>query len=384
MAATWGNNTWGANSWQSETVTNSLTAPATLTSSIGSLTAFNEEGWGRQEWGNSGWGVEYSVALSGLSLTSSLGSPSAAQEIPVPLTAPSSLTSSVGSIVTGIGVPITAPSSLTTSVGAVSEDVYATGWGRDDWGHEPWGDTHEPVITLTGLGLTSSVGDLSAFNEQGWGRDPWGYENWGESAMTVVVDVSSSGVATTGVGALSPTEMSIGLTGQSLTSSLGTPGLAFGVSTEPISGVSVTASVGAISPDADMAVGLSGLSATASVGAIAPADVMGLTGVSATASVGEVDVTPTELVNITAPSGLTVSLGTPIVEIGVPLTGLGVTASVGAITPADVMGLTGISATVSVGNVAPIGYNRITGTQSGNYSAVTGTQSGGYTRVDPA
>ena len=86
MAATWGNNTWGANSWQSETVTNSLTAPATLTSSIGSLTAFNEEGWGRQEWGNSGWGVEYSVALSGLSLTSSLGSPSAAQEIPVPLT----------------------------------------------------------------------------------------------------------------------------------------------------------------------------------------------------------------------------------------------------------------------------------------------------------
>ena len=31
------------------------------TSSVGSLEAFNEEGWGRQEWGNSGWGVEYAV-----------------------------------------------------------------------------------------------------------------------------------------------------------------------------------------------------------------------------------------------------------------------------------------------------------------------------------
>ena len=53
-------------------------------------------------------------------------------------------------------------------------------------------------------GSTITVGEVSAYNEQGWGRDPWGYENWGESAMTVVVDVSSSGVATASVGNPAP------------------------------------------------------------------------------------------------------------------------------------------------------------------------------------
>ena len=91
MAATWGNNTWGANTWQSETVALSLTAPSTLTSSIGAVQAHNIEGWGRQEWGNSGWGVEYSVALTGLSATSNVGSVDAKDIMDVSLTAPSDL-----------------------------------------------------------------------------------------------------------------------------------------------------------------------------------------------------------------------------------------------------------------------------------------------------
>ena len=53
MASTWGNNTWGSNEWADDTVTVVLTGQSS-TSSVGSLEAFNEEGWGRQEWGNSG------------------------------------------------------------------------------------------------------------------------------------------------------------------------------------------------------------------------------------------------------------------------------------------------------------------------------------------
>jgi len=53
------------------------------------------------------------------------------------------------------------------------------------------------------------------------------------------------------------------------------------------------------------------------------------------------------------------------------LTGVSATATPGSLTPTDVMGLTGVSATVSVGSVAPIGYERITCTQSGNYTRVT-------------
>ena len=73
------------------------------------------------------------------------------------------------------------------------------GWGRAEWGEEPWGESNNPVITLTGNGLTSAIGAVTIQDEinTGWGQDGWGVENWGESALTVVVDVESSGVATT-------------------------------------------------------------------------------------------------------------------------------------------------------------------------------------------
>jgi hypothetical protein len=387
MASVWGGDSpsvaWGVNSWAANTFPLDITAPSTLTSSVGDLESFNEEGWGRQEWGNSGWGVEYSVALSGLGLTSSIGTATGEQEIPVDITG-IGLTSSLGTPVQGIGVPITAPSTLTSSVGSISEDVYNVGWGRDDWGHEPWGDSDEPVITLTGLGATASVGDLSAFNEQGWGRDPWGYENWGESAMTVVVDVSSSGVGTTAVGSISPTEMAIGLTGQDATSSVGTPGLLFGSGDLSLSGVSATTSVGSIS-DIEIGVPLTGIGATASVGAITPADVMGLTGVGATSSVGSLEANDAQIIDISGVAA-TASVGSiSPAEMAVGLSGVSATASPGAISPTEmVMGLTGVSATVSVGQVGgPIAWQKVTPSQGGSWSKKTATQGGSWSKVTP-
>ena len=57
MASTWGNNTWGSNEWQDDVVTISVSG-LSATTSLGSLEAFNDIGWGRQQWSNSGWGVE--------------------------------------------------------------------------------------------------------------------------------------------------------------------------------------------------------------------------------------------------------------------------------------------------------------------------------------
>ena len=85
MASTWGTNTWGANAWASDEITVSLTGQS-ITSNVGSLEAFNKEGWGRQEYGNAAWGVQYAVAPSGLSITSSVGTPTAAQFITAELT----------------------------------------------------------------------------------------------------------------------------------------------------------------------------------------------------------------------------------------------------------------------------------------------------------
>ena len=72
MASTWGTNSWGDNSWQSNILTETLTG-VSASFSLGTIASFPEQGWGRQQYGNSGWNVEYSVALEGLSASTSLG-----------------------------------------------------------------------------------------------------------------------------------------------------------------------------------------------------------------------------------------------------------------------------------------------------------------------
>jgi len=337
-AASYGMRSWSTNQWGNQNEVDVSLTGLGLTSSIGDISAFPAQGWGSDTWGTEDWGESgFTLTLTGVSATASVGEPVA--------------------------------SSL-------------QGWGRSEWGEEPWGDSDNPTVSLSGIGATTSVGEVSAFNEQGWGRDPWGYENWGESAMTVVVDVSSSGVGTTAVGSISPTEMSVGLSGQGLTSSLGTPGLEFGPA-GAISGVSATVSVGSVDPV--IVVPLSGIGATSSVGAITPADVMGLTGVSSTTSIGSITIGSVKLVDPTGVSA-TSSVGSiTLADMQVGLSGVSATSGVGSISPTEmVMGLTGVSATISVGQVGgPIAWQKVTPTQGGSWSQKTATQGGSWSKVTP-
>ena len=326
----WGGNNpsvaWNENSWASNVLTVSLTAPAASTASVGSVTAFHEEGWGRQEWGNSGWGVDYAVQLSGLGATSSLGSLTAAQTITAELTAPSTLTSSLGSLTTtqlSIAA-LTAPSQMTSQLGDFDNAGTLVGWGRNGWGEEPYGDSFNKLVQPAGLSATASVGAIAPADVMG------------------LTGVS----ATTSVGAIAPADV-VGLTG-----------------------LSATTSVGSITPEIGEAI--SGLGATSSVGSITPADVVGLTGLGSTVSVGSITVTETQLVTITAPSGLTSSVGSIISQITVPLTApSSLTASVGSIAPANVVGITGLEATVSLGEVGgPIAWSLIEPSQDGNWSQI--------------
>ena len=279
MASTWGNNTWNANSWQSDIVTVSLTSPASI-SALGTPQSFNVEGWGRQAWNNSGWGVEYSVEPSGQSITSAVGSVQAVELQVVELTGIS------------INVDATFPTVENTT-----------------------------FVSLTGQLITSSLGTADGFNEAGWGRQAWNNSGWG-----VAFTVQVGGVSTTAsVGSVQARNVeTVELTGQAISSSVGeiSPADVVGVSTAGVitstlgaltnvgtlvgwgrngwneesygtsinslvvlSGVSATLNVGSLTP-ADV-VGLTGVSATASPGSLTPADVMGLTGVEATASVAE-------------------------------------------------------------------------------------------------
>ena len=185
MASVWGGDSpsvaWGHNSWQSNTVTISLTAPSGLTSSIGSITP-----------------IEMSVGLSGQAATSSVGS------ISVEF------------------VTLTAPSQMTSSVGDFDNAGTLVGWGRNGWGEEPYGDSWNKLIQPTGLSATSSVGTITP-------ADVVGVTGLGATSAvgTPTLDITSVEVLTApsaltaSVGSITPTEMVVGLTGQAATCSVG-------------------------------------------------------------------------------------------------------------------------------------------------------------------
>ena len=154
MASTWGTNTWGANAWQDDEITVSLSGQS-ATASVGDESAFNLEGWGRQQWGNSGWGVEYSVKPTGLSATVSLGTVVAAQFITAELTGIES-TASLGTLGIGSTVVLSSQSS-TVSLGDL-EAFNERGWGRLSWGEADWNEGRDETVSVTGIEATASVG----------------------------------------------------------------------------------------------------------------------------------------------------------------------------------------------------------------------------------
>ena len=66
-------------------------------------------------------------------------------------------------------------------------DAITSGWGADAWNTGgSWGKATDELVVLTGLSLTASVGNIEAFALQGWGRDTWNDGPWGESDNPVV------------------------------------------------------------------------------------------------------------------------------------------------------------------------------------------------------
>ena len=252
------------------------------------------------------------------------------------------------------------------------------GWGRLAWGKQAYGDS--PLVTLSGVSATASVGAPTVEVRPGWGTLDWGENGWGsvEEGIENLIGIG----ATASVGSLT-LEIGVPLTGVSATASCPTqldiPQL--------ITGVSATVSEGQLSLNdgADHVQGLATLVATTAVGSSTPADVVGLVGVSVTASVGpDLVITDTQVVDLQGlAAGATSSVGAIVPDgMALGISGVSSTSAVGSITPADVMGLTGVSATVTVGNPAPLGYGDIDITGNTSYSDVNKTNSASYSDVD--
>ena len=308
--------------------------------------------WGESgtTWGQGNWSEQnnYTLTLTGLSMTGSLGEPAAYSE---------------------------------------------QGWGRDGWGEEPWGDSYDPVIALTGYSISASLGTLAyAQSEEGWGRDEWGYGNWGENTTTVaditgfemtgLLGVAGWGRSTWGNdpwGAESIVNIELGepLTGFAITGALNTSlTLNYDFIFTLTNSFLGTVARGAISINngADHLQGLGGQAITGAIGSIAPADVVGVSGYTGTMSLGTATATNTELINITG-LGATSYLGTlPAVDdMRIGLSKLTTTASLGTLTVTDIaIGLTGYLITGSLGSsgVSPLGYKDIDITGNTSYTYV--------------
>jgi len=363
MANSWGESgtTWGQGDWGQQNVTTFsiesgiFSSIATTLNSDG-LLSYPEQGWGRSTWGSDDWG-DFSLThvLTGLSITTTL-----------------------------------------------NDDLAAfpnTGWGRDFYGEEPWGDSYDPVVTLDSLtAMSMSLGTFPyAQSEEGWGRDEWGYGNWGENTTTVVVTDSfeiSSALGPSGWG-VAPWDEQVGwggdlrfdttqlsvitFDGLNITSTLGTPTLAY----DFIFGITGPSAIGAgigtlsINNGADHTQGLASLNITSTLNSSGLAHTMTyeISGLSITSTLDtDLVVDNTEIVNISG-LAITSTLDTDLViaDMSIGLSALSaITSNVGAISPADVVGLTGLSFNVNLGSTgfAPLGYKDIDITGNTSYTYV--------------
>jgi hypothetical protein len=244
---TWGMLTWGLNTWGSQ---DGISVPLTglsTTTSLGTVIAASEDGWGADAWGDNTWGENaINVSIDGLSMSAALG---------------------------------------------------PEGWGVNSFGNGQWGDPFAfnpaSIIVPTGQTLSADVGDLtisridmvfsiSAPGAIGTGIGTLGINNGSDHTQGL-----ASLTAGSAVGSISPADV-MGLTGQVIKSEVNANGVSTGDTTAfTLASVTMSAEVGSISP-ADV-VGLTGVTFAADEGAISPTNMtVGLTGLSFTANINTV------------------------------------------------------------------------------------------------
>ena len=102
------------------------------------------------------------------------------------------------------------------------------GWGEGTYGNNPWGGFVSVDVSVTGFGLTSSLGTIPAVHGAapvpillGWGEGGWNQNAWGGRVSTAF-GVNDDGFSVTGsVGSVTVTGTgSVSLTGVAATTTL--------------------------------------------------------------------------------------------------------------------------------------------------------------------
>ena len=230
-----------------------------------------------------------------------------------------------------VTIDLTAPSLLTLSQGYAG---FSEGWGRLAWGENDWGRPGDDTdVSVTGVGLTSSLGDetVTAQINKGWGRNTWGNGVWGDSYS--VIPTGASATTSTGDVTINANSVHEIPTGASATASVGDDLVWRGDAYFSVTGTSATGSIGDVIVNENEVITLTGLGLTTSLGAalpIGPGNVS-LTGIGLTASLGD---------------------ERAFTDVTIPLSGLGLSSGLGTVVFVQFIPTPSVSSTVSLGTVS--------------------------------
>ena len=267
----------------------------------------------------------------------------------------------------------------------------ANTWGGagTTWGQNAWGEQSDVNLTLTGLSITATLGDLAyAASTEGWGRDQWGQNDWGADTYNVPVTgfEITAGLGAEGWGrstwgndawgeeSIVNIEIAEPLTGFAITASLGTPQINHDFIFTLSESFLGTLSLGSVTTIPDMVIGVSGYSITANLGNITEEVITYPTGYEATMSLGAISITSNPLVPVSG-FAITGSLGSlgAIDDMQIGVSGYSITASLGTTTVTDMaIGVSGfeVTSTLGSGGVAPLGYKDVDITGNTSYTYV--------------
>jgi len=299
-------------------------------------------GWGRKTWGASDWGdlSNETVSVSGIALSSSIGSETVSANADVSVTGQQlTLTNAgavggtsvlvevtgslesmaVGQTVIGIGVPTTSAGELQTTIGTATVDetkLTGEGWGRDAWGSFAWGVNYS--VALTGQELTITGGEEDAgtdFVAEVTGQELTSTQ--GSISLQIDQDIfvlASEDQLDSLIGSSSTTadaNVTVTAAGE-LSSSIGQ------VVPEPklevdVTGISASMTLGTFTLVQSTVEGVTGQELTLSIGDAEQASVYPVSGISLTGSVGDVTVIGTAGIDVSGIS-MSISAGSPTTQ----------------------------------------------------------------------
>lgn len=327
---TWGAQAWNVNSWGNQDEVFASPSAVTLTTSLGTVEAFPEQGWGSDTWGFENWGESaIDVTLTGLDLTIGFG----AKEAWGTSTWNASTTEWGGPFIPGVAIGQQVPETgeqLASTTGSVSVtaavEIFLSENPLSALNISEGSLADRTDVFPTGQQLSANLGTAVGQNEQGWGRDAWGDEVWGAEGDWGFVDVTGVSSSISLGNESTDVSVTVELSAQS------SPGWGAVIGWGEQSWGSATANMGmsmsegTVDPAPDTDITGNQLNSTTGTIAITAHANLTLTGQQVSISLGNEDATPN---TIASPTGIRLqsTMGVPTAGLSVLVTPTGVTSS---------------------------------------------------------